>query len=647
MSSATNMILDRIQVLGKSLMLPIAVLPVAGILLRAGQPDLLNIGFIAAAGGAVFGHLALVFAIGVAVGVAHDNGGASGLAGAIAYVVLDASVKTINEHVDLGVFAGIISGLLAGYAYNKFHRTELPDWLGFFSGKRLVPIMAGLFSVIAAFILGYVWPPVQDVIYGVGNWVTHSGAVGAGVYGFLNRLLIPLGLHHIINVLIWFQFGDYTNASGEVVHGEINRFFAGDPNAGSLLAGYFPPVMFGLPGAALAMYVTAKPERKAQVGGMLMSVAITAFLTGITEPIEFSFMFLAPVLYLLHAIFTSASMFISAALGYKAGFTFSTGLVDLLLSWGISTKPWTIFIMGPIMFVLYFVVFTAVIKAFNLKTLGREDEDTSAPNITAASTAGGNYDTLARQYLKAVGGWGNIAVLNNCATRLRLTVRNDALIQKDVLKALGANGIVIPTPNNVQVIVGPKVDLLASAMKQIPQDEDLSHINASNTSAAVKSAPAGVAAGAVEVFAPASGKVLELDSVPDETFAERMVGDGIALETEDTKIYSPVKGEITSIAREKHAFMIRDAHGLEYLVHIGVDTVNLKGEPFTALVAEGAKVDTNTAVIEVNWAGVKGKVPSTAIMVLCTNTENMDSVGTYLTSRVEKGAKVFDFKYKK
>jgi len=295
-----------LQRIGKALMLPIAVLPAAGLLLRLGQPDLLNIPFIAAAGNAVFANLALIFAIGVAIGFSKDSNGAAGLAGAIGYFVLTEGTKAIDDTINMSVLGGILAGVIAGLLYNRFHDLKLPDWLGFFSGRRFVPIVTAATMVLLAGLFGYVWPPIQAGINGLGEWIIGAGAFGVGVFGFLNRLLIPIGLHHVLNTFLWFVFGEYNGATGD-----ISRFFAGDPSAGIFQAGFFPIMMFGLPAATLAMIVTAKKEKRAQVTGMLLSLALTSFLTGITEPIEFSFMFLSPVLYVVHALLTGSSMAIA------------------------------------------------------------------------------------------------------------------------------------------------------------------------------------------------------------------------------------------------------------------------------------------------------------------------------------------------
>src|SRR5579875_1257916 len=342
--------LGFLQRIGKALMLPIAVLPAAGLLLRFGQPDLLNIPFIANAGNAVFSNLPLIFAIGVAIGFAKDSNGAAALSSAIGYLVLTQGTLAIDKNINMGVLGGILTGIIAGLLYNRFHNVKLPEWLAFFSGRRFVPIITAVTMVIIAGVAGFIWPPIQDAINGVGNWIISLGAFGAGIFGVLNRLLIPLGLHHVLNSLFWFQFGTYHGKAGDIA-----RFFAGDPTAGTYMTGFFPIMMFGLPGAALAIIAAAKKERRKAIAGMFIGVALTSFITGITEPIEFSFMFIAPVLYGIHALLTGLSFVVVTMLGIKDGFTFSAGAIDYILNFNIATKPLLLLLVGIIYGVIYFV----------------------------------------------------------------------------------------------------------------------------------------------------------------------------------------------------------------------------------------------------------------------------------------------------
>ncbi|WP_341676674.1 N-acetylglucosamine-specific PTS transporter subunit IIBC [Niveibacterium sp. SC-1] len=454
-----------LQQLGRTLMLPIAVLPIAGLLLRLGQPDLLNIAFIAAAGDAVFANLAIIFAVGVAVGLARDNHGAAGLAGAVGYFVLTAAMKTVDDKINMGVLAGIIVGLVAGAMYNRFKDIKLPDWLAFFGGRRFVPIATGLASLALAFVFGFAWPPIQHGIDFIGHWTIASGEVGLFIYGALNRLLLITGLHHILNNLVWFVMGDFQSAAQGLVHGDLKRFFAGDPTAGAFMAGFFPVMMFGLPAACLAMYRSALPENRKRVGGMLLSMALTSFLTGITEPIEFAFIFLAPVLYGLHVVLTGLSMAIMSVLGVKLGFTFSAGAFDYVLSYGIATKPLLMLPVGLAYFAVYYGAFSFAIKRLNLATPGRELLPAAAATPATAGVGAGAATSRGERFVAALGGSANIKSVDACATRLRLELADDTRIEEASLRALGAKGMVRPGKGNLQVILGPIADAVADEVR--------------------------------------------------------------------------------------------------------------------------------------------------------------------------------------
>ncbi len=444
------------QKLGKSLMLPIAVLPIAALLLRFGV--LLKLDFITAAGSAVFDNLALIFGIGVAVGLAFDGNGAAGLAGAVAHFVIVKGAQAINPDINMGVLSGIIGGIVAAACYNKFYNISLPSYLGFFAGRRFVPIITGLISVIIAFIFGYLWMYIQNALSSTTAGLASLGAVGLFIYGTLNRLLIPLGLHHILNTYFWFQFGEYEGADG-AVNGDLTRFFAGDTTAGDYMTGFFPIMMFALPAAAIAMYILAKKERKSAAAGILFSVAFTSFLTGITEPLEFAFMFLAPMLYVFHALFTGLALAITHALGIKLGFGFSAGLIDYILNWNLATKPGLMIPVGIIFALLYFVVFIFVIKTFNLKTIGREDEAQAETKIMTLSV-----QEEAQAFVEALGGLANILSISSCVTRLRSDVVDGTKVDKDRIKALGSSGIIMPSNNAVQIVLGQKAEALSDAI---------------------------------------------------------------------------------------------------------------------------------------------------------------------------------------
>ena len=450
--------------LGRALMLPIAVLPIAGLLLRLGQPDLLNIAFLSDAGGAVFNNLPVIFAIGVAIGFAHENHGAAALAAFMGYIILTAALKALDKTIDMGVLGGIMAGALAGFLYNHYRAVKLPPYLAFFGGRRFVPIVTGGVCLIVAGLAYFIWPPIGRAISSFGQWTINSGNIGLFFYGFANRLLIPLGLHHILNNLVWFQFGDFAtvqNGIDTIIHGDLTRFFAQDPTAGAFMAGFFPMMMFGLPAACLAMIHTANSARKKAVAGLLLSMALTSFLTGITEPVEFAFMFLAFPLYVLHAVLTGVSMVIMNVLNIKLGFTFSAGLFDYLLSYGLGTHAGLLIPVGIVYGVIYYVIFRFAILKWNLPTPGREAEETSATSTDVKKAA----SSRGQQYLLALGGKENIKTFGSCATRLRLEVQDVKRVNETALKALGARGVLTTQDGQVQVVIGPEVEFLCDEIK--------------------------------------------------------------------------------------------------------------------------------------------------------------------------------------
>lgn len=492
----------KIQRLGRALMLPIAVLPVAGLLLRLGQPDVFNIKMIADAGGAIFDNLPLLFAIGVAVGFAKDNNGVAALAGAIGYLIEVAVMKDINDKLNMGVLSGIIAGIVAGMLYNKYKDIKLPDYLAFFGGKRFVPIVTGVACLVLGIVFGYAWGPVQGAIDAAGHWLTTAGAVGAFVFGLLNRLLLVTGLHHILNSLAWFVFGSFTPPGGAAVTGDLHRFFAGDPTAGTFMTGFFPVMMFGLPAACLAMFHEAPKERRAMVGGLLFSMALTSFLTGVTEPIEFSFMFLAPVLYAIHAVLTGLSLAICSALGIKLGFTFSAGAIDYVLNYGLSTKGWEAIPIGIAYSIVYYGLFRFFIRKFNMATPGREQETPEVANESYASAgyvapvegAAAASGTRAQRYIAALGGAANLSVVDACTTRLRLSVVDSEKVSENGLKSIGARGVLKRGGGNVQVIIGPEADMIADEIRTTIASGGA--VAAVSPAAAVSVKPAAAAAAA-------------------------------------------------------------------------------------------------------------------------------------------------------
>ena len=473
------------QKLGKSLMLPIAVLPAAGLLLRFGQPDLLNLPYVAAAGDAVFANLGLLFAVGVAVGLARESNGAAGLAAVVAYLVTTEGAKLLIEvpaaeiagatpreadyliaaYKDaaiskLSVPAGLVTGVLAGLLYNRFAETRLPEYLAFFAGRRLVPIISGFAALAVAAVFGYGWPVLEAAMNSLSQAVVGAGELGLFLYGALNRVLIVTGLHHILNNLAWFLVGDF-----EGVTGDLRRFFAGDPSAGAFMSGFFPVMMFGLPAACLAMYHCASSARRKAVGGLLVSMALTSFLTGITEPIEFTFMFLAPMLYVVHAILTGVSMAVMDALGVRLGFGFSAGLFDYLLNFNRAQNPLLLLPIGLLYACVYYFAFRAAILRWNLMTPGREPE-----SLQVADRGSAADEALA--FIDGLGGVRNLQDIDACATRLRLRVTDRSLVDEQALKAAGATAVLTPTPETVQIVVGLRADEIAIAMRHAtPQGE--------------------------------------------------------------------------------------------------------------------------------------------------------------------------------
>ena len=475
-------IMANVQSLGRTLMLPIAVLPVAAILLRIGQPDLLNIAFIAAAGDAIFANLGMLFAIGIAVGFARENHGAAGLAGLVGYLVAINGVQTlVNVPADilvdvsdklkgtvesaykvgqvksLRVPIGITSGIIAGLLYNKYSNIKLPEFLAFFGGRRFVPIAAGLCGVFVAAVYGYGFPYISAGLDTFSQSVVNAGGFGLFVFGVLNRLLIVTGLHHILNNVAWFIVGDYNGVTGD-----LNRFFAGDETAGAFMSGFFPVMMFGLPAACYAMYRSAKKERRKEVGGMYVSLGLTSLLTGVTEPIEFTFMFLAPLLYAIHAVLTGISMALMDFLNIRLGFGFSAGLFDYVLNFNKATNPLWLFPIGIAYALIYYYVFRFFIVKFNMKVPGRDD--VSSVSQASESASGDNGKALG--FIKALGGAKNLKEVAACTTRLRLVLEDNMAINDAVLKDLGARGVIRPSSTTAQVVIGPTAEILADEIKQ-------------------------------------------------------------------------------------------------------------------------------------------------------------------------------------
>lgn len=479
-----------LQRIGRALMLPVATLPAASILNRFGAIDYVNdfhmgdtVGgflnhyiapFLAAGGGAIFDNLALIFAIGVAIGFASDA--VAVLAAVIAYKILGlvllkapAVFTFIPEDMvlNMGVIGGILAGGVGAFFYNKYHDIKVPDWLGFFGGKRFVPIVTSLAMIIISIPFAIIWAPVQQWLDVFGNWITDLDAIGSGLFMTANRLLIPFGLHHVINAIAWFQLGSFTDAAGAVWQGDIQRFFHGDPTAGLFMTGFFPIMMFALPGAALAFIHTAKPEKRKMVASLFIGTAIASFLTGITEPIEFAFMFAAPVLFVVHAILSGLAGVITALLGIKIGFGFSAGFIDYALSFPDATKPLLIIPIGIVYFIVYYFLFRFLIVKLNLKTPGREDDDAEVSAEGNSTSANSSLHEKAVKVVELIGGKDNIITNEACITRLRLTLKDETKVNESGLKALGAAGIMRLGKGNVQIVFGTQSELLKEEIKKL------------------------------------------------------------------------------------------------------------------------------------------------------------------------------------
>ncbi len=664
----------QLQRLGKSLMLPIALLPAAGILLRLGQPDLLGkieapaIGpffeAMSAAGGAIFANLPLLFAVGVAVGFAKKADGSTALAAVAGYLVISAVFEAMSPVVLAGevdpagaqvminysVFAGIAVGLVTAWLFDRYHTIELPSYLGFFGGRRFVPIVVSLACLFLGFALSYFYPVFDSGLGEVGQFIGGSGALGAFVYGFANRMLIPLGLHHILNTYVWFIYDSYTTPDG-VVTGELTRFASGDPSAGRLTAGFYPVLMFGLPGAALAMIRSAKASQKKIAVGILSAAGLTAFLTGVTEPLEFAFMFVAFPLYVLHALLTGASLAIAYLLDIHLGFSFSAGLIDLIL-YGTAPAAKNIPLlvaMGVVFFVLYYSIFRFAIERWNMRTPGREPdadfESEQAANLDdpagLADSSGQASDTRghrAEQLIAAFGGRANLLDVDACITRLRIEVADTELVDQARLRALGAAGV-IKVGSSMQAVFGTQADALKSDINNVltgapaaPSADPAPAAEAPMASSTEVSAEVS----AIAVLAPVLGRAVPLSDVPDATFAKGVVGPGLAIDPprEVVDALAPVSGKVMKVW--PHAYVIMTPGKVGVLVHLGIDTVQLHGEGFTVLVEEGSEVEVGQPMITYDVPAIvaAGRDPIIPVVIM----DKSVSLGEVAESGADLGA---------
>ncbi|WP_337142077.1 glucose-specific PTS transporter subunit IIBC [Staphylococcus aureus] len=655
----------QLQRIGKALMLPVAILPAAGLLLAIGTaiqgealqhylPFIQNGGvqnvakLMTAAGSIIFENLPMIFALGAAIGLAGGDGVAA-IAAFVGYIIMN---KTMGDFLQVtpknvtdpasgyasilgiptlqtGVFGGIIIGALAAWCYNKFYNINLPSYLGFFAGKRFVPIMMATTSFILAFPMALIWPTIQTGLNAFSTGLLDSNTgVAVFLFGFIKRLLIPFGLHHIFHAPFWFEFGSWKNAAGEIIHGDQRIFIeqireGAHLTAGKFMQGEFPVMMFGLPAAALAIYHSAKPENKKVVAGLMGSAALTSFLTGITEPLEFSFLFVAPLLFFIHAVLDGLSFLTLYLLDVHLGYTFSGGFIDYVLLGVLPNKTqwWLVIPVGLVYAVIYYFVFRFLIVKLKYKTPGREDKQSQA--VTASATE------LPYAVLEAMGGKANIKHLDACITRLRVEVNDKSKVDVPGLKDLGASGV-LEVGNNMQAIFGPKSDQIKHEMQQImngqvvenpttmEDDKDETVVVAEDKSATSELSHI--------VHAPLTGEVTPLSEVPDQVFSEKMMGDGIAIKPSQGEVRAPFNGKVQMIFPTKHAIGLVSDSGLELLIHIGLDTVKLNGEGFTLHVEEGQEVKQGDLLINFDLDYIRNHAKSdiTPIIVTQGNITNLD-----------------------
>lgn len=687
-----------LQRVGRSFMLPISILPVAGLFLGIGgsftnQTMLETYGLVGimgegtfiytilsvlnAAGSIVFDNLPIIFAMGVAIGMAKKEKEVAALSSVVAFFIMHASIGAlINANggvenmlsgsttsvvgitsLQMGVFGGIIVGLGVAALHNRFYKIELPQVLSFFGGTRFVPIISAVVYLIVGILMFYVWPTVQIGINHLGAFVMNSGYAGTWFYGLMERALIPFGLHHVFYLPFWqTSVGGTMEVAGKMVEGAQNIFFAqlADPttkhfavSATRFMSGKFPLMIFGLPGAALAMYHCAKTEKKKLVGGLLLSAALTSMITGITEPLEFTFLFVAPILYVIHCIFAGLAYMLMHILGVGVGMTFSGGLIDMTLfgiMQGNAKTNWIyIVVVGIVYFIVYYLLFSFLIKKLDLKTPGREDGDGEVKlykrsDLDAKNGKGGNAgealsedDMISAIITDGLGGKSNISDLDCCATRLRVTVKDNTKVKQDVLKSSGASGVVVKG-NGVQVIYGPKVTVIKSNLEDYL--EHASDVPVEVTTPAVEEKKEEVTANHKKdeknaedkketvICSPFTGKAMELSEVADGVFSEKMLGNGIAVEPEEGTIMAPFDGTIAAVFDTKHAIGLVSDTGLELLIHIGIDTVQLNGKYYDIKVKNGDQIKKGDVIGTVDLEGIRSEGYRTITPIIVSNTDN-------------------------
>lgn len=692
-----DQIFGVLQRVGRSFMLPIAVLPVAGLLLGIGssftnatmidtyglqailgEGTILNmfLTVLSKAGSALFDNLPIIFAVGCAIGMAKKEKEVAALSAVIAYFTMNAAVNamlvnsgqilddgsiadfvlqgTITSSVgiqtlQMGVFGGIIVGLGVAALHNRFYTIELPNALAFFSGSRFVPIISTVVYVLVGIGMFFVWPVVQNGIYALGGLVTGTGYLGTLIFGIIKRALIPFGLHHVFYLPFWQTgVGGSMEVAGKMIEGGQNIFFAqlADPStvhfsadACRYFSGEFIFMIFGLPGAALAMYQTAKPEKKKQAGGLLLSAALACMATGITEPLEFSFLFVAPMLFAVQVILAGAAYMIAHILNIAVGLTFSGGLLDLflfgILQGNAKTSWLRIIPVGIIYFLLYYGIFKFLILKFNLKTPGREDEDTETRLYTkadynAAKESGVKGAEVSALITAGLGGKANIEDVDCCATRLRCTIKDPEKVQEALLKQSGSRGVILKG-KGIQVIYGPQVAVLKTNLEAFLQTSAADQVSSQVSSGE-------------EIKSPMNGTVIPLSEVPDAVFSSEMLGKGFGVEPSEGKAYAPVDGEVTTVFDTKHAIGLMSKHGVELLIHIGMDTVKLNGKGFDVKVKTGDQVKAGDLLAEFDMDLIKGEGYPVTTAVVVTNTDDCEEIGEVRTGAATKDTEVLTVK---
>ena len=688
-----DQIFGVLQRVGRSFMLPIAVLPVAGLLLGIGssftnatmidtyglqailgEGTILNmfLTVLSKAGSALFDNLPIIFAVGCAIGMAKKEKEVAALSAVIAYFTMNAAVNamlansgqilddgsiadfvlqgTITSSVgiqtlQMGVFGGIIVGLGVAALHNRFYTIELPSALAFFSGSRFVPIISTVVYVLVGIGMFFVWPVVQNGIYALGGLVTGTGYLGTLIFGIIKRALIPFGLHHVFYLPFWQTgVGGSMEVAGKMIEGGQNIFFAqlADPStvhfsadACRYFSGEFIFMIFGLPGAALAMYQTAKPEKKKQAGGLLLSAALACMATGITEPLEFSFLFVAPMLFAVQVILAGAAYMIAHILNIAVGLTFSGGLLDLflfgILQGNAKTSWLRIIPVGIIYFLLYYGIFKFLILKFDLKTPGREDEDTETKLYTkadynAAKETGVKGAEVSALITAGLGGKANIEDVDCCATRLRCTIKDPEKVQEALLKQSGSRGVILKG-KGIQVIYGPQVAVLKTNLEAFLQTSAADQVSSGE-----------------EIKSPMNGTVIPLSEVPDAVFSSEMLGKGFGVEPSEGKAYAPVDGEVTTVFDTKHAIGLMSKHGVELLIHIGMDTVKLNGKGFDVKVKTGDQVKAGDLLAEFDMDLIKGEGYPVTTAVVVTNTDDCEEIGEVRTGAATKDTEVLTVK---